>query len=903
MNVLLLDGTGLAYRSYFAFVRNPLRTASGEETSLVFAFVNTLLRMLERYAPGRAAVVFDPPGPTFRHDIDSHYKEGRPPMPEGMAKQLPRLRQTLEAFKLPMLQVAGFEADDVMGTLARRFEREDADVYLVTGDKDFQQLLSRRIRIVRLLRSGGESEVGPAELQTELGIAPRQVVDYMALCGDSVDNIRGVPGVGAKTAQALIRDHGSLDSIYKNLETIRGAVRRKLEEGRENAMLARELLRIVTDVPLELEEQALSWTQPDWPRLRSILRELEFFQLLRSLPSESIAVAQPQLEVIGSVESLERVVTALREREVVALHVEPTRDEAGSPAVFGIAIAADAARSWVVPLAAPSPQLQLGELALEATPTLALGLELVGEHLAPLLDDAGVVKVGHDLKTLLHRLEPAGITRLQRGFDTMVAAYVLNPARRSHAPEALLSELLDQRLRSTAELFDPKERARDLRSLPRDEIMRHLGQHATAVWGLHQPLREQLAAERLVPLFDDIEMPLVDVLFDMERVGVKVDVALLGELSQELEARTDALAEQIYALAGRRFNIQSPRQLGEVLFDELRLPHGRRTKTGWSTDSDVLERLQSEHELPRCVLEFRQLAKLRSTWTEALPRLVRARSGRIHTHFNQTVASTGRLSSSDPNLQNIPIRTELGRRIRTAFVADGADVRLLSADYSQIELRIMAHLSQDRGLMQAFRDGGDVHTLTAARIAGRAPAEVTSPERAAAKTVNFGVIYGMGARGLSQQLGIALDEARHFIDEYFATYPGVRRYTQDAIQQARTQGFVTTLLGRRLVLPDLQSGHPGQRAAAERVAVNAPIQGSAADLIKTAMVRVHRRLRQREMRARMILQVHDELLFEAPQAELELLADIVRVEMEGAMQLSVPIVVDVGVGRDWAEAH
>jgi DNA polymerase-1 len=903
MNVLLLDGTGLAYRSYFAFVRNPLRTASGEETSLVFAFVNTLLRMLERYAPERAAVVFDPPGRTFRHEIDSHYKEGRPPMPEGMAQQLPRLRQTLDAFKLPMLQVAGFEADDVMGTLARHFEQHDADVYLVTGDKDFQQLLSQRIRIVRLLRSGGESEVGPRELETELGIAPRQVVDYMALCGDSVDNIRGVPGVGAKTAQALMREHGSLDSIYENLETIRGALRRKLEEGRENAMLARELLRIVTDVPLELKEQALEWTHPDWPLLRSILRELEFFQLLRSLPSESVEVVQPQLEVVDSVKSLERAVTALREREVVALHAEPTRDEAGNATVFGIAIAADAARSWVVPLAAPSPQLQLGQLGLETAPSSALGLELVGKRLAPLLDDEGVVKVGHDLKTLLHRLEPGGITRLHRGFDTMVAAYVLNPARRQHGPEALVSELLDQRLRSTAELFDPKERTRDLRHLPRDEAMRHLGQHATAVWGLYQPLREQLTAEQLAPLFDDVEMPLFDVLFDMERVGVKVDVALLGELSQELETRTDALAEQIYALARRRFNIQSPRQLGEVLFDELRLPHGRRTKTGWSTDGDVLERLQSEHELPRCVLEFRQLAKLRSTWTEALPRLVRARSGRIHTHFNQTVASTGRLSSSEPNLQNIPIRTDLGRRIRTAFVADGADVSLLSADYSQIELRIMAHLSQDRGLMQAFRDGGDVHTLTAARIAGRTPAAVTAQERAAAKTVNFGVIYGMGARGLSQQLGIALDEARHFIDEYFATYPGVRRYTQDAIQHARSQGFVTTLLGRRLVLPDLQSGHPGQRAAAERVAVNAPIQGSAADLIKTAMVRVHRQLREREMRSRMILQVHDELLFEAPLVELEELEQIVRVEMEGAMQLSVPIVVDVGVGRDWAEAH
>jgi DNA polymerase I len=398
-------------------------------------------------------------------------------------------------------------------------------------------------------------------------------------------------------------------------------------------------------------------------------------------------------------------------------------------------------------------------------------------------------------------------------------------------------------------------------------------------------------------------MPLLGVLLDMERAGVKVDVKQLQALSLEFETKADALAERIYVLAGRRFNLQSTRQLGEILFQELKLPHGRRTQTGWSTDVDVLERLAEEHELPRRVLEYRQLAKLRSTYTEALPKLLSARTGRIHTRFNQAVAATGRLSSSDPNLQNIPTRTELGRRIRAAFVPESEDARLVSADYSQIELRILAHLSQDRGLVQAFRDGGDVHTTTAARIAGCAPTDVTPEQRSAAKTVNFGVIYGMGPRGLAQQLGIAVDAARSFIDEYFATYPGVRAYGEEAVARARAQGFATTLLGRRLALPDLQSGHPGQRAFAERVAVNAPIQGSAADLIKTAMVRLRRRLGEARLGARMILQVHDELLFECPVDAVEALGPLVRAEMENAVRLTVPVVVEIGVGRSWAEAH
>ena len=905
MNALLLDGTQLAYRSYYAFVRNPLHNSSGEETSLTFAFVNTLLRLLQRYEPSHAAVVFDAPGKKFRHQMDEHYKEGRPPMPDGMAKQLPRLNETLDAFRLSILQIDGYEADDILGTLARRLEAANHDVFLVTSDKDFQQLLSQRVRMLRVKRTGGDIDpFGPEELRSELGITPAQVVDYMSLCGDSVDNIPGVPGIGAKTAGALILEHGSLDAVFENLERISSAaLRRKLEAGRDSAMRSRELVRLVTDVPLDIEIEALRRPQPDWKRLRALLRELEFFQLLRSLPAESVPEHSATCEVIEDTEGLQALAAALRGREHFALHVETATDATGREQPYAVAFAWDDAHAALLRLASPGPQLSLGDLGLETRPAGELPLADVRATLGEALSAAQACKIIHDVKQTASALSAAGLMLAPSWFDTMLASYVLNPSRRGHGLEILSGEFLDRGVGTRDALFESRDRTRDLRSVGSAVLARYMGDRVTTIWSLHARLRGALDAERVAAVYDDIELPLVAVLLDMERTGVRVDVEFLARLSSEFEARSDALAERIFELAGERFNIQSTRQLGEVLFERLGLAHGRRTKTGWSTDSDVLEKLSHEHELPRAVLEFRALTKLRSTYTEALPKLVRASSGRIHTSFNQAVASTGRLSSSDPNLQNIPTRTEVGRRIREAFVPADERARLLSADYSQIELRIMAHLSQDRALIRAFREGGDVHTLTAAHIAHCAPADVRAEQRAAAKTVNFGVIYGMGPRGLAQQLHITLDEARRFIQEYFASYPGVRQYTQEMVERARTQGFVTTLLGRRLMLPDLKSSHPAQRAAAERVAVNAPIQGSAADIIKSAMVRVHVRLAQQGLRARMILQVHDELVFDVPADEVDTLRELVREAMENALPLSVPVVVDVGVGRHWAEAH
>ena len=892
MKALLLDGTGLAYRSYYAFVRHPLRTSRGEETSLTFAFVNTLLKLLERKTPERACIVFDAPGPTFRHLLDTEYKAGRPAMPDPMRAQLPRLHEMLDAFRLPRLQIPGVEADDVLGTLARRFETEGAQVVLVTGDKDFQQLLSDSIHLLRWRRTPGDlEEFGPAELHAALGLQPEQVVDYLALCGDTVDNVPGVPGVGEKTARQLIAAHGSLDALFAHLEQVpSAALRRKLEAGRQSAVQSRELLRLVTDVPLELDPARLVWEEPDWPRLRALLRELEFFQLLRQLPAAPRGSAAPaELHAVDDATGLAAMAQALAAAPSLALVTEV---EAGSGRLRALGLAPAPDTAFVLRLADSSGQLPLGGLGLLPGPEAGWSWEALRPLLAPVLARTDLRKVGHDLKSVAVQLEPAALSLAPPWFDTMVAAYVLEPSRATPALETLAAQHLDSSLESPAGA--PPARL---------ERLQRLGRRALTVQRLVEPLSERLTAEHLLPLFESVEMPLAEVLLDMERCGVKVDEKRLRELSRELEAKSEALAEAIYSAAGRRFNLHSPRQLGEVLFDDLKLAHGRRTRTGWSTDGDVLERLAEEHELPRQVLEFRQLTKLHSTYTDALPRLVHPRTGRIHTRFNQTVASTGRLSSSDPNLQNIPTRSEWGRRIRAAFVPEAPDGRLLSADYSQVELRIMAHLSQDRALLQAFRSGGDVHTLTAARIAGCAPEAVTPAQRAAAKTVNFGVLYGMGARGLSQQLGIEVEEARRFIDEYFASYPGVRAYTQEMVQRARAQGHVTTLLGRKLSLPDLQSAHPGQRAFAERVAVNAPIQGSAADLIKTAMVRLHRRLQAVGGGARMILQVHDELLFEVPEAEVESVAALARHEMENALPLSVPLVVEIGSGRNWAEAH
>jgi DNA polymerase-1 len=877
----LVDGSGIAYRSYYAFVRNPLRSSRGEETSVSYAFLTTLWRWLERYAPERAAVAFDPPGATHRHALFAEYKANRPPRPPALSAQMPRLRQLLAALRLAVVEIPGWEADDVLATLAVQFAAAGDDVWLASADKDFRQLLSRHIRLVRPSPTAGtDDEMGPLELERGMGIVPAQVADWLALAGDASDNIPGVRGVGDKTAAELLRAHGSLDGVYAHLEAVaKPAVRAALARDRDAALLSRRLVELRTDAPVAPGAE-YARREPDWPALRALLTELEFVQLLRKLPGAADTARRTPVHVdkLADAAAVEASVAAIGRRPAIAAATH------GDP-IEAVAWAWDDAHAATCTFAPAVPAPRPGELALDFAPARGSSAAECARAAASLFASERVEKIGYDLKSLAVALARFGVALAGPLFDLQIAAYVLDPSRRVPSLVALATEALGE---------DPD---------PDADRHTSLGQEAAWAWRLRDVLAARLAAADLTKLFADVEMPLVRVLAAMEQAGVRVDTARLETLGHRLQTRIDALAEAVYTACGRRLNLNSPQQLGHVLFEELGLPHGRRTQSGYSTDVGVLEKLAAEHEVARLLLEHRTLAKLRSNYTDALPRLVDAATGRIHTRFNQAVVATGRLSSSDPNLQNIPVRSDLGREIRAAFVSRHAGGAMLSADYSQIELRLLAHLAEDAALIAAFAAAADVHTETAARVFGCAADAVTPQQRAAAKMVNFGVVYGMGARGLADRLGLDRDAARRFIDEYFATYPQVRAYTQELVERARATGFATTILGRRIRIAEIASPQPALRAAAERVAINAPIQGSAADLVKVAMVRVHERLAASGLRSELVLQVHDELVFDVAPGEAEAVAALARAAMESAIALRVPLVVDVGVGTSWSEAH
>ena len=904
MKALLVDGSGLAYRSYFAFARNPLRATSGEVTSVVHGFLTALLRWLQQFEPQWVAVAFDPPGPNFRHRLDAAYKANRPERPAELVEQLPRLRQALAAMRLAVVEIPGWEADDVLATLARRLEQRGDDVWVASADKDFLQLVSPRVRLLRARSSGGweRHDLG-GRPNCWKRLASRHIKSWMrwrcrvtppTMFPASLGSARRRRTNSSAPTETWSACFASLDTVT------RPALRARLEAGRESAERSRALVRLETEVPVELEPETLRWRGPDGPAIRALLRQLELVQVLRALPPEPRAEAtRVAPRTIEDEAGLIALLAELETRHEVALEVLASDPDPMRAEPLAIAFAWDGGCA-VVPCAATRVAPPPGELAFDFPSRHELGFDRVRDPLARFFAHPSRRIIGHDLKNVFLLFAAQGVELQGPLADTMLEAYVLDASRRQHGLDALVLEYLEEQLEEG--LFEPGDRSRDPRRVPRPRLVQVAANRCEAVRRLHAVLAPQLETGGLTPLLATVELPLLRVLASMEAAGVRVDAAALSALAQEWEARGAELAERIYAGAGRRFNLQSTQQLGEVLFVHLGLPHGRRGRAGWSTDAEVLERLAAEHEIARWILEHRTLAKLRSTYAEALPRLVHPRTGRIHTRFNQAVASTGRLSSSDPNLQNIPIRTELGRRIRRAFVADPGAV-LVAADYSQIELRLLAHFSRDAALIAAFRDGADVHARTAARIHGCAVAAVTPEMRAAAKTVNFGVLYGMGARGLADRLGIELEAAKRFIADYFASYPEVRRTTQSMVETARATGFATTLLGRRLALPEISSPNPGRRAFAERVAVNAPIQGSAADIIKVAMVRVDRALRETRLRCRMILQVHDELVFDVPEDEVEAVRDVVRTAMEGAADLAVPLVTDIGVGRHWAEAH
>jgi DNA polymerase-1 len=905
MALFLIDGHALAYRSYFALIRNPLTNSRGENTSAVYGFTRLILLLLRKYDPQHLAVVFDSGGETERHREYPEYKAHREAMPDDMESQLSRIVEVLEALGVEVVEEEGYEADDILATLARRAAERGMDVKILTGDKDLFQMLSERVHIILPGRGTAlEDECGPEYLEERFGLRPAQIVDLLALMGDASDNIPGVKGIGEKTALKLLHAFGSLDEILERMDEVEPAhVRRKLQEGRESALFSRELVRL-KDIQLDLDIDDLVPGERDEERLTDLLIDLEFHQMLNELSLDIDRKKKEEEYGIVGREGLASLAEELHSSKEFVIDVETTSLDPLEAEIVGISFSTGEGAAWFVPVSADESGKEcgfLGELDDGGDPR-CVALEEVRGRLDPVLADPSIGKIGHNIKYDLLVLESHGLRVEGVRFDTMIASYLLDPERRSQSLDSLAVDFCRHRMISYAELFEKGDRVRNIRTVPLERLARYSCEDADYTMRLVGRFRESLEEAELDSLFSDIEMPLCLVLKRMEREGISIDTEKLGALSREVSKEMKRLTRTIHEQAGEEFNINSGRQLQRILFDKLGLKPVRKTKTGYSTDMEVLSQLASEHEIAERILEYRQLAKLAGTYIDALPKLVNRETGRIHTSFNQAVTATGRLSSSDPNLQNIPIRTELGRKIRSAFIPRPGNV-LLDADYSQIELRIMAHLSGDESLLDAFRAGADIHTSTAARIRGVTEEEVDGEMRGRAKTINFGVMYGMGARGLSRQLGISVEEAKSFIEEYFERYPGIREYIERSKEDVRGKGFAETLLGRRRMLPDIESEDGRVRSFSERIAINMPIQGTAADMIKVAMVGIDRAITDAGLRSRMILQVHDELVFDVVPDELDEMREIVRELMESAVELKVPVRVDIGVGGNWLEAH
>ena len=840
----VVDGPGFLYRAYHALPY--LSNSKGQATHAVRGVSTMLLKLLREENPAYAAVAWDPPGPTFREEKLPSYKETRPGMPDDLRSQIALVKRVFEALRLPLLEVPGFEADDVLGTLVDRMGSEPVEMVLVTADKDMLQLVGPGVRVLSTNVRGEPIWFDPDAVAAKWGVAPKQIPDLLALMGDSIDNIPGVPGVGEKTAVKLISQFGSVERLYESLTLVPGKLRETLATHREQAFLSRELATVSTRVPIAQDLEAFKRQEPDWERLRALWTELEFETLLRQLPAaETPVVVTESLPSLEGPQALAQWLAAV---------------PAGDP------VAVD----WVGAGGPPGPTLT----ALGVYHPTAGAAILRLETGAP--DFGGRRLVGHDIKAVVQWWLARGTPPPFE--DTGVGAYLLNPARTSYKLDEVSAELLGEGPGLAA-----------------------AGSRARWVWQIWEMLPRALKEVSLHTLYGDLEQPLVPVLAAMERHGIRVDPARLEDFSKELDLTLERLTREIYELAGEAFNIGSPKQMAHILFEKLKLPPVRKTKTGYSTDADVLEQLALGHALPAKIIEHRTLAKLKSTYADALPLMINSATGRIHTSFNQLVAATGRLSSSAPNLQNIPIRTELGRRIRAAFVPEPG-WRFVAADYSQIELRILAHVSGEESLLAAFRAGEDIHRRTAAEVFGVELAAVTSEQRDVAKTTNFSIIYGVTAFGLSRGLSISPKQAQEFLDRFFERHPKVKAYLERTVAEGRERGFVQTLLGRRRYIPELRSGNPNLRGFAERMATNAPVQGTAADLIKIAMVRMAKALTESGLESRMLLQVHDELLFESPEAEVPRLEALARQVMESAMTLDVPLKVDIKTGVDWAQA-
>jgi len=938
--LFLLDAYALIFRSYYAFIKNPRVTTKGMNTSAIFGFLLTLEDLLTRQKPSHIAVVFDPPGPTFRNEMYPAYKANRDATPEDIRIAVPYIKRLLEAYRIPVIEVPGFEADDVIGTLARKAAEQGYRAYMMTPDKDFAQLVTDMVAMYRPGRSGGEAEIwGKEEIVREYGVPPEHITDLLGLMGDTSDNIPGAPGIGPKTARKLISEHGSVESLLGNTSALQGRQKEIIEQNREQILLSKRLATIEQDVPVEFRHAEFHRQDTDTDALRKLYEELEFRTMASRLPAPGgQKPATPDLlsqQSGAAAASAERPAPVMPPAggsqgvlfgETAAPAATATANISNTPHSYSLIeteqesarladkllrlsdFCFDTETNSLDPLNAQLVSIAFSwekgtGTMLWLPPDKDVALKLLAP-LRPVFENEKIRKTGQNLKFDIQVLSGYGISVRGPLFDTMVAHYLLEPDMR-HNMDLLSSQYLGYEPVHIEELIGERgPRQKTMGEVDRERVKEYSVEDTDVTWQLMKLFEPMLRKKELDRLAMEIEMPLIRVLAAMERSGVLLDESVLKSYAVTLREAIIRLEQEIYTLAGHEFNISSPKQLGDLLFVRLRLDdNARLTKTKqYRTDEEVLQRLSGRHPIIEKVLEYRGLKKLLSTYVEALPQLVDPVTGRIHTTYNQAVASTGRLSSTNPNLQNIPVRDAVGREIRKAFIPAKGKI-FLSADYSQIELRLMAHLSGDAAMISDFLSGQDIHSATASKIFGVPLSGVTREMRARAKTANFGIIYGISAFGLSERLTIGRKEAKELIDGYFSSYPGVKAYMDESIRRARELGYVTTMYGRRRYLPDIHSRNQVVRGNAERNAINAPIQGSAADIIKIAMVRIASRLEREMPGATMILQVHDELIFEVEKSQVEKLAALVREEMTGAAPLNVPLEVDTGTGYNWLEAH
>ena len=926
----LLDAYALIYRAYYAFLKNPRINSKGENTSAILGFVNTLEEVIQKEQPTHLGVAFDPSGGTFRHEAYPEYKAQREETPEAIRFAVPIIKRLLAAYNIPVLEEPGYEADDVIGTLAHQADKQGIETFMMTPDKDYGQLVTNRVKMYRpAVGKSAEEILGPAEVSQKWGISsPTQVIDILGLMGDAVDNIPGCPGVGEKTASKLVQDFGSIENLIENTDKLKGALKEKIENNIEQIKTSKWLATIKTDVPIELDMEMLKMEEPNQEALQKIFEELEFRTLMRkkitsptptpvskpekkgnaiqgdlfsgfgdsneeeaTLFSDNNTIGNSMLrynketadyQLVDTPDKIKNLVAVLQGSKEICLDTETTGTDPIKARLVGVSFSIKEGQGWYVPVYEKQEALEL---------------------LRPIYENPDIIKVGQNLKYDLQVLQNHGIELRGPMFDTMIAHYLLHPEMR-HGMDYLAEAYLHYQTIHIDELIGTGKNQKSMAELSPEEVYVYACEDTDITLRLKNLFAPELEKEGLMKLFQEIEMPLMPVLAYMERNGVCIDTEGLRETSVLYSEEMQRIEEEIYQLAGVHFNISSPKQVGEVLFDQMKITNKpKKTKTGqYATTEEILVSLKSKSPIVGKILEYRGLKKLLSTYIDALPELINPDTGHIHTSFNQTVTTTGRLSSSNPNLQNIPVRDEQGKEVRKAFIPE-AGQEFFCADYSQIELRIMAHLSGDENLIEAFNAGQDIHAATAAKIFHKALEEVTSDERRKAKTANFGIIYGISAFGLAERLDVSRTEAKELIDGYFLTYPGIKEYMEKSIAMAREKGYTETIFKRRCYLPDINSNNANVRGNAERNAINSPIQGSAADIIKIAMIRVYQRMKAEGIRSKMILQVHDELCFTVLPEEKDRLQKIVVEEMQNAVQMRIPLIADTGWGSNWLEAH